>query len=404
MAALTMVGCQQKDPVEDDPVEEDQLGDVYLIQASTNPNTFEVTDETTGPVQLPVSLFLSGFKSAKDEISAELEIQADLVSKFNTDFTKECVEVPADAYSIDKTTVSIKSGSNSSDVAYVTIDVAKLAKGTDYVLPVQIKSCTYDKVLAEKSVAYYEINVAPEPEPEPELTGDLVLALGGQAHGRFFQGAGTDIVFINDDQNSDVMVYSRGVDGKYAYDCTPGQGWHNAGVPFDPVFVIKPYTFVFRLGSSLQEFSFFDRYVNWMGAFIYQYDEYMPWADVQKIFRFKDAAVLTVYEDMLCHHDVYNVDSYDANHWILLREKVDIASGDWASYPVLFCCGNYIVAVDAEGQMYAWPLSDTFELGEKQILDGGWNKFEHIFAMEEKDLYCVDSKGDVYVIPFTPAK
>ncbi len=224
---------------------------------------------------------------------------------------------------------------------------------------------------------------------------DVVLSLGAPAHGRFFQGAGSDIVFINDDQNSDLIVYTCGEDGKYTYDCTPGQGWQSAGVPFDPVFVIEPYTFVFRLGSSLQEFSFFDRYANWQGAFIYQYDEYMPWADVQKIFRFKNTAVLTVYDGMLCHHDVYNVDSYDSNHWILLREKVDIASGDWASYPTLFCCGNNIIAVDADGQMYAWPLSDTFELGEKKTLGDGWNQYDHLFEVQGS-LMAVDKNGDVH--------
>ena len=87
--------------------------------------------------------------------------------------------------------------------------------------------------------------------------------------------------------------------------------------------------------------------------------------------------------------------NFDANHWILLREKVDIASGDWASYPTLLCCGNNIIAVDAEGQMYAWSLSDSFELAEKRTLSSGWNQYDYLFEVQD-NLMAVDKNGDVH--------
>ena len=405
--AIVIAGC--KDPQEDDPVKKN-LGDVYIVQVATNPNAMEVTDETVDPVQLPVSIFLSGFETPDEAISAEIEVKNDLVSKFNEEYSKECIELPADAYSFDKTTVTIPAGSNASDFAYVTVDPTKLEKGKDYVLPVQLKSCTHDNVDAEKSVVYYVFNVVPEKEVPVEPETDVVLSFGAKAKGCIFQGVGTDIIFIDESRNCNLYVYKLGEDGKYyaAYNgVEKGQAWIVDNHAFETCCV-EPYTMCFRYGDTYQEFSFWDDYTAWNGAIIGP----AGWAALKQLFEYDSKTLFTVQPDnSLSHYQFYNVDSYETTHWVLVYEGVTVDNNiDWSQYK-LFCCGDKILGIDSTGQMYSWDITTskdnlgvlTITLGEKKTLTDGWNDYDHLFEVEGK-IMAVDGEGNVHQMDVPAAK
>lgn len=401
LAALVLAGCKPE-PVPEPEPDDDQYGDVYFPQAASNPNAMEVTEEMTDAVKVQVSLFLGGFKAAKEDITAEVEVNADLVATFNAANEAECIALPAGTYSFDATSVTIKAGSNSSDYAYVTVDIASLEKGKDYILPIQIKSCTYTKIDAEKAVVYYQFNVAPEKVVPPTPETDVVLSFGAKAKGCLFQGVGSDIIFIDADRNYNLYVYKAGEDGLYypGYNgVEKGQGWVVDGHAFETCCV-EPYTMCFRYGDTYQEFSFFDDYTAWQGAII----GVAGWAVLKQLFEYGNKTLFTVQPDnSLTHYQFYNVDSYATTHWVLVYEGVLVDNTeDWSQYK-LFCCGDKILGVTAAGQMYSWDITAsadnlgvlTVTVGEKKTLTDGWDKYDHLFEVEGS-IMAVDENGDVH--------
>lgn len=403
LAALSFVSCTNVEVHSiDDP---DQYAYVYLPQASTNPNTKEVSIDMAEPiVKLPVNIFLGGMNAAYSDISAELELRPELFAQFNEGYVASAIQIPEGSYSIDKTTVTIKTGENRSDIAYVTVDVTKFEPGTEYVLPVAIKSCTYEKVKASLSIAYFHFKVARQLAPVQE---DVVLRLGNPAHGCIFHGVGSDIVFIDEDRECNLYVYPADKNGNYSECEEKGQGWIIDGHAFETVCV-EPYTMCFRYQDTYQEFSFWDGYTSWLGAIIGS----AGWAALKQLFLYSNKTLFAVTPgNTLVHYQYYNVPTYQENHYLLVYEGVLVDEAEnWSDYKLL-CCGDNLLGIDKDGQMYGWAINCddpgegaiTITLGEKKTLTDGWNKYSHLFEVQG-NLMAIDEEGDVHKLSVPAAK
>ncbi len=396
LAAAALTACTDiKIHTIDNP---DQYSNVYIPQAASNPNTKDVAFDATEPVKFPINIFLGGMNAAASDITAELEIQPELFTQFNESYAASSVQIPEGSYSMDKTSVTINAGEYKSDIAYVTVDVTKLPKGTEYVLPVTIKTCTVENVKASLSVAYFQIKVQKELKPQTE---DVVLRFGEPAHGCIFHGAGTDIVFIDEDRNCNLYVYKADSNGNYAQDGEArGEAWIVDGHAFETVCV-EPYTMCFRYQDTYQEFSFFGDYVSWQGAIIGP----AGWAEMKRLFLYSNKTLFAVAADnSLRHYQYYEVPEYMTNHWLLVYEGVMVDNTeDWSQYKLL-CCGDKILGVARDGQMYSWDINCDepveggaldITVGEKTALTSGWNKYDHLFEVQGW-IMAVDQEGDVH--------
>lgn len=409
VAMLAIVGCEQKP--EDDPNKKEDLsqyGDVYLTQASSNPNEVAIDEETT-EVKVPVNIFLSGFKAAPSDITASFEVKNDVAAKFNETNGTACLAMPEGSYSIDKTKVTLKAESNKSDDAIITVDFAKLAKGTDYVLSVSLKECSFEKVDAEKTVAYFVFKVAKEKQV---IKDKVVLSLGAKCNGTIDHGEGSDILFINADSGCDLFLYTAGEDGMYGEATQVGTGWFTPeGLPFDTMFCLDPGTIIFRDRDFLKEFGIFDHYTGFLPAYIYPGGGCAEW---QKVFVYSNKCMFIVSAaNELRFYQFYNVDTYDSNHWVLCVDDTPFAidtENDWSVYKHLFCCGDKLLAVDGTGKMYAWDITAdstdrvmSIRLGKQKNMPGEWGKFEKFFECQGY-IMAVDPEGNVHQIEVPEAE
>lgn len=393
IAAALLVSCNPHDPVrvDTDVVDPKDYGSVYLAQAAHSPITVDVDLDKVQSTKVTVNAYLGGPKAYGEDITVEFEVRNDLVNAYNEEKNENHLSLSAEVISTSNATATIKAGElRSSDVEY-TVDLADVTPNKTYLLPIAIKSCSFESVTENQTVCYFVINATAEIPDDPRT---LVFDFGKKANGCILT-AYSDMIFRDDDDNSDLKVYVRGDDGTYTYNATPGQGWCIGGAYLDPIIFVPPYTLCFRLNDTFQEFSFWDRYQNWQGAFIGQ----AGWTPASAIFGFKDIAFLAVFGDALNFYNIARTDNFDENHWVIVSGQGTLAESGWSGYKKYLCYKDHILTVDNDGIMYSWTLSDTLVLGERVTMEGGWEIYDHIAACEDDHLLCVDASGKVWRVP-----
>ncbi len=80
------------------------------------------------------------------EIVAQIAPDVSLVSAYNEENNTTYRTLPAGSYSLNKTSVTIEDGKNSSDVVTLTVDPTKVNFAYSYLLPVTIQSVTSEKI------------------------------------------------------------------------------------------------------------------------------------------------------------------------------------------------------------------------------------------------------------------
>ena len=78
-----------------------------------------------------------------------------------------------------------------------------------------------------------------------------------------------------------------------------------------------------------------------------------------------------------------------------------LVNSGWGSYNYLLNYGSNILAVDANGDMWAFPLSDTFVLGAPHKIGTGWDIYTTVLACGEQ-LLALDTNGDLWRYEFNP--
>ncbi len=366
---------------------------VYVAQACNSPVEKTFTREDTS-IELPVNIFLGGPKTAWEQITAEFELDNSLVSSYNELTGKTYLQIPSEACTVEAASAVIEVGENSSSPVKVTVDPGMLKGNKQYLLPVAMKTCSFEQVADNLSVAYYVITIEEEIPQDPRV---LVLDFGHKVNGRI-ACAYSDLLFRDDDDSSNLHLYARDADGNFVYESQIGAGW-NVGGLLDPLIFIPPYTICFRLNDTFQEFSFFDRYTGWLGAMI----SFAGWTDMKFIFNYKDITFLAVSGDALNYYDIKRTDDFDANHWVIINEEEGhcgtIASSGWGSDKFWFCHKNYIVTVDSAGNMYKWPFSDDKVLGEPIFVSEGWGDYEQVISCNDEYILALDARGKLYRMP-----
>lgn len=360
----------------------DEYTQIYMPQSNDNPNAHAVY--VSDSLQyLQVNAFLGGVKPSDKDIKAEFEIRMDLVDAYNQEHGTKYLKMPEGSCSIEQPIAIIKAGENCSDVLDITIDASGLTITRNYLLPVQMKS-EEGNVLKSKSIAYFTLAANYPPGKDPR---DHVYSFGGKVVGTLFS-KDADIIHRDDNNGANLIRYKKSEDGTYVLDRVVGYGWIN----FEPIFYMPPYDFVFKLGDTFQEFAVTGDYIWGAGAFVHRWG----WTEIHQAWPFKDKAVLAVVGDALQRFTVVH---HDALSWITFAESegagVIVAESGWGSYKHLFCLGNYIIAVNYEGEMYAAGISDDFVLGELTKLSVGWDIYDQIFPCEDK-IMVVDGGGELF--------
>ncbi|MBF6628714.1 MAG: discoidin domain-containing protein [Proteiniphilum sp.] len=126
-------------------IELEQFMYISLSGAADNPivKTVDLDKSST----FPLTISYGGTTNYdQGEITAEITADNALVAAYNTENNTTYLPLPVEAYSFDKSSVTIVDGSRVSDQIKVTINPGMANFAHDYLLPVTIKSATEGKI------------------------------------------------------------------------------------------------------------------------------------------------------------------------------------------------------------------------------------------------------------------
>lgn len=142
---------------------------ISLSGATDNPiiKTVDLDENAT----FPLSISYGGTTNYKQgEIVAQIAVDNSLVAAYNSEHNTSYLSLPADAVTLDKTTLTITDGSRVSDQLNITIQPHLANFVNEYLLPVTIQSATEGKipVSEEFKTVYYIIKGNVETLPSEE--------------------------------------------------------------------------------------------------------------------------------------------------------------------------------------------------------------------------------------------
>jgi len=142
MGILILNSCSEPYPK---TIELEQFMYLTLSGAADNPNVKTVDLDKSSTFPLTIS-YGGTTNYDQGEITAEIVADNALVAAYNTENNTTYLPLPAEAYSFDKSSVTIVDGSRVSDQIEVTINPGMANFAHDYLLPVTIKSATEGKI------------------------------------------------------------------------------------------------------------------------------------------------------------------------------------------------------------------------------------------------------------------
>jgi len=137
--AVMLSSCYEAEPVQE--VELPQFMNLTLIGSHTVPNLKKMNIDNLSDTTFTLSMQYGGTTNySRGAIVAEIGVDAELVTAYNTANFTNYQLVGDEAYSFDKTTLTIPDGSNKSDLVTLTIRPRHLDFAKALILPVTIKS------------------------------------------------------------------------------------------------------------------------------------------------------------------------------------------------------------------------------------------------------------------------
>jgi hypothetical protein len=140
----------------DDPIpviENERFMYLSLTGAKEVPAIKKLNLASTADTVFFISISYGGTMNYEQgDISAVIAVDFSLVEAFNAANYTDYLPLPAETYALDKTTLQIANGRNSSDLAALTIRMSVINLSDEYILPVTVKSVSGGNVLLNEEM------------------------------------------------------------------------------------------------------------------------------------------------------------------------------------------------------------------------------------------------------------
>lgn len=382
LGAISLSSCSDEVSVQLDIPGADEYVQIYMPSAARTENikTVYIQEQVQS---FDVWAYYGGPKYPTQDLSIEFEFRPDLVAAFNEKNGTDYAAMPEGSYSMPAASVKLARGELQSEPLAIEIVAANYMEvAKTYLLPVSIKSTSGTEPIKESlRTAYYLITGSYLPGQVPR---EKVYSFGGPLT-RPICVRNTDVVHITEENN---LVYlTLQSDGTYGNPTAFGWGWGDC----DWLAYMEPGRLMARYMGNINCYNLDESY-NITG----QSTPGLGWGDFKQLVLFKDLGILAVSADALNKYPfVPGGATFD---FPLCGELVN--SG-WGGYNYLLNYGDNILAVDANGDMWAFPLSDTFALGAPHKIGTGWDIYTTVIACGEQ-LLAVDTNGDLWRYEFNP--
>ena len=379
---LCISACSDEIRLGLDIPESEDYSKVYIPQAASSPclKSIFISDDVQ---TIGLSAFYGGPSMPGRDILVEFEPRPELVAEYNEFNGTDYTVLPEGSYSLSSSTATIKAGQQYSDKLNVNIEtVGNIQVAKQYMLPVSIKSVSDSESVNDKlSTVYYVITGSYLPGQVPR---EKVLSFG--------QPMTNPIICVNKDllvidANHDLILYQLDGNGNYQKTRKIGEGWY-----FDIAFYMPPENRILArdMNTNITQFYFTEDYsfygIGTIGFGWGIYNDLIPFKDISLIAL--GAADGALYN--------WTLKSSNWNYYNAFGQG-------WGAFINLFCFNNYLIAIEENGTMAAYSLSDATPpaVGPRRNIGTGWNQYKKLFQCGE-DLLALDDNGDLWKYQFTP--
>lgn len=383
LGAIMLLACSDELKVQLDIPDADCYSSVYLPQANNIPmqkNVYITTDIQS----IPITAYYGGPKTPGQNINIEFEVRPDLVEEYNESYSTDYAPLPESCYSLSGTSSYIRVGEQRS--MPITIDIVaegSLEIAKSYLLPVSIKHVDGAVPVVESlRTVYFLITGSYMPGKVPR---EKVYSFGRHISKPIFC-RGNELLRI--DEENCLQVYQLDENGAYGSPRCIGEGWEDVDIMFympqDRFIYRNPAENMVQLDIDENYNTVNSREIGW------------GWGGALIVFPFKDLALVAVNGENITKYPLDQNGNFDFSN------ISDIESTGWGRYTWVCAYKNNLIALEANGDLWAVPLSDNFVAGTKKKIGTGWNMYERLIPCGD-DLLALDVNGDLWRYQFDPA-
>jgi Domain of unknown function (DUF1735). len=350
---------------------------VYIPQAVQTP--YEVRVFVLDSVQsYPLSVFYGGSVAPSHDIHASFNVDPSLVDVFNAENGTNYEILPEGLYHLDKKAAIIKAGSFSSELLQLTITTNRdFPAFTSYLLPITMT--TNDATINEElKTIYYLITASYAPGKIPrnevcQLTHDFTSIF------QYFDA------IIEQSEDGQIIRFPYDADAEVF---EPGTVINTGWNIFKTIVPIHSHFVAMKMDGTLTRYP-----VSSTGAISPGTDFGFGFGIFDRLVPFGNA--------LLCMKPAsgnFELIKYPLNPNMSWGSPYPSLGAGW-DFPSLFEYENNLIAVDASGDMWLYPVSEDATVGTRTKVGSGWDMYKKVFAFN-KDLIAIDYDNKLWRYKF----
>lgn len=385
---LTLVwgGCSKVIIYEPTDAEKAAYSRVYMPVAERGITTVSLSNQVEEKV-FTFNAYLGGPIDAQEDIVVTFAVDNSKIAEYNEANGTHYAALPEEAYELAVSEAVIKAGERSTPTLQVKVTSGDhLELFANYLMPISVTNANAS--LHEDHVTAYFL--FPVSYPPGEVPRELIGSLGAN-WGRYLTNYSRGSL-LRHDHNFDLWVHKPDAEGKFT--SAPeliGENW----VDSESFYLINDQSMVVRnhpYWAGLFRFSITEDYILegygawetfWRGDFwdqyvVVSYGDYMLTVEGDGVLR---------RQPMYSHPDVV---------------KRELASGFNGFRQILSYQNNALLALDAIGRLWYYPMSDQAVPGVRKLVGTGWQMYSRILVSDEGNILALEPNGDLYRYEFNP--
>jgi len=380
---LSFTACSKVIIDEMDESEQALYSKIYMPRAERGDITAVVS--TSGDEQVFLyNAYLGGPTDAPRDLNVTFAVNEGGAVAYNEAHGTDYELLPSEAFSLEKTAATILSGSRTTGDLRLTLKPGPyLTLFKTYLLPISVNGSDGVPVHEGLSTSYYLVRVTYKPGEVPR---QKVLSLGNDWGNILATGARGSV--IRRDKQNDIWVYVPNEDGIFTTSpIKVGTNWDAS----ESFYYVNESTVVVR------------NYPYWAGLFNFDVGEdYALVASPTNFWLgdFWDKYKIIPYQDYFLTVDANGIMRRQPALTSIDYAKTDVGTG-FKDYKQLLAYKNYLLALEDDGKLWLFSMSDEGVPGTKIQVGTGWDMYEQILVSGD-DILARDVIGDVYRYTFDP--